>query len=1676
MKNDISRVVTPTTHLNKTTFAVFATVILFVLVFLILISTSQTSFAHGNNNSNDASNEVVEHAKEDAYWAGLAKDYPPFVLPQQASRGESQNISVEGSWGPVLEWPHIPVTAANLPDGRVLTFSSNRRNKFTGSNGKEYTYAATWNPETGNFVERDHPSHDMFCAHLAMLEDGRIIINGGTNRVTTTSIFDYKTNQWSPAAPMSRGRWYPTSLAMPDGSVFTSLGTGGGQYPELWTEQDGWKVLTGASMQDPVLSYNSYYERDWWPLIHVDPKGKILHSGPTPKMHSIDTKGLGSIKEVGPEIHDWYPKHGTTVMYDEGKLLVAGGAISGINQNSTNKAMLIDINGSSPVVTSIDSMKYARKFHNGVILPNGEILVMGGNTTGLKFSDQGTILPSEIWNPESKKWRTVDSISVPRNYHSIALLLTDGRVLSGGGGLCACAADHSNAQVYTPAYLYDDNGEPAARPIITDAPDSIKHGQTLTLNSDQEIQKFTLIKMSSTTHAVNTDLRFLKVPFSSDNNGQYKLTLQANKNILTPGYWMLFALNSKGVPSEAKIIQVKTQGSPQIEAVHDQAHIIGSKITLKINASEPNNEALYFTAKNLPQGLFIDNNTGEIGGTVTHEKIKNVIIEVSNSNTKSAIQFEWEVYPRGNIPGISYEYFTGEASEWQELPDFSRLNNSKLGTINNIKQPSFVTDSYLEGNIYALRFSTRLRIEDEGNYTFYLNSKNGSKLWIDDTLIIDNDGLHDIQEKKAEVFLVKGDYHLILGYLNTDSDGVLELKYKGPGFTKKTIPETAFVQTPLVNVPPEIMGLSDEQNHTIHSRIDLAIIATDANGDPLIFSARGLPPGIQINSSSGHIHGIATTLGEYTSRITAVDTNNTSTSTYIKWVISGELSIEPIIAKPQIVGKLLKYPAITNGGINNQYKWNFGDGSENTPYSTRYVGKYTFTKPGRYTITLTVKSEDETGNDFTLDYQFVQSVYIKPPNRTNEAKLPILPSSSMGIIYDKSLTQDRVWTVNPDNNSVSVFDALMHTKISEISVGNQPRSLAKAPDGKIWVVNKDSASISIIDPNTKKIAQSISLPHASQPYSIVFSPLERDKLAYVTLQATGKLLQIDVDTKKIIKSLDVGNYPRHLSITSDKFDQKIYISRYITPHLPNEGTVSPITETGGKYYGGEVLVVDVNNFSINNTIVLKHSERSDAEHAARGIPNYLGSVALSPDGLSAWVPSKQDNIKRGLLRDGRPLTHDSAVRSVSSKIDLINEEELTYARIDHDNAGIASSSTFGKFGNFIFTALEGSREIEVIDAYSNESVLRFDSGGRAPQGLALSSDGLTLFSHNYMSRTVTVFDLHDLIHNQSNTVSLQATYKLVENEALSTDLYRGKQLFYDSKDERLSAENYSSCAACHNEGATDGRVWDMSNFGEGLRNTISLIGHGGTDHGPLHWSGTFDEVQDFEGQIRTFSRGKGLLPDNLFHNGTIAQPLGSSKKGLSKDLDALALYVESLDKIPDSPFKSSDSLLTNTGKLGEQLFIKKGCNTCHSGQYFTDSALNNSHDIGTIKPHSGQRLNNTLLGIDTPTLEGLWMTAPYLHDGSANTLEEAINSHSNITTNESERIQLAEYLTQIDSHTTQPRETSGNTSSSNEESNIKGGGGSLSLYNLFFIFTLLFSLKGLRRYKNNQSSIKPTSS
>ena len=1388
---------------------------------------------------------------------------------------------------------------------------------------------------------------------------------------------------------MNRGRWYPTTVAMPNGDVLTAIGSSGGEYPELWTEGQGWKSLTGANLQSPILSYTQFFERHWWPLLHVDPRGKVFHSGPTPKMHSISTQGLGSVTKVGPENNGWYPKHGTTVMYEEGKLLVAGGAIAGNNTKSTNKAMIIDITREEPQVTQIAPMIHARKFQSGVMLPTGEVLVIGGNSSGIKFNDSGSILAAEIWNPDTQTWRVIESMSKPRNYHSIALLLTDGRVLSAGGGLCgSCAANHQDGQVLTPPYLYNTDGSLATRPVISNAANTIKNGQTFSLQSSTDITKFSMIKMSSTTHAVNTDLRFVKVPFTHNGTGNYQLTAHSNINVLTPGHWMLFAINSKGVPSVAKVIKVSSDGLPVVTQPDNQSNVIGENVSLAIIATDPDGQNLTYQATGLPNGLSVNSNSGVISGQGSTAGTYDVKIIVSDNNSSIEVFFRWYVFPVGNAPGVSYEYFEGG---WSKLPDFDVLTPVSTGTFSN-----FVISPRARNDLFGFRLSSRINITQAGSYTFYTSSDDGSRLWIDGNLIVDNDGLHAMQERSGQITLSAGQHLIVVGFFENGGGEGLTIQYSSSSISKRQIPNASLIQNPQQNVGPVINNPGD-QISSVNASTSLNIIASDSNGDNLSYSATGLPNGLNINSSSGVISGTTNIAGGFAVSVIVNDGQGESSSISFDWQVIAPISISPIVSGPKQRGSVVNYNAIVSGGSSLRYRWDFGDSTPATAYSGSPSISHTFSNAATYTVTLFVQD----GLDTPIEYQFVQAVYSPMTANT--------PTHSSSIVYEKIAGNDRVWSVNPDNNTVTAFDAEMHGKLAEISVSARPQSLALAPNGRLWVTNKDAAKITIINTSTFTIAQTVSLKAGTQPHGLVFDA--NGSNAYIALEGSGQLLQLNPSTGSIKNTLDIGERPRHVSVNANS--NKVFVSRFISPTVPREDTANPQTTVNGKNYGGEVIVVNASNFSIAKTIILQHNNSQDAEHSARGIPNYLGPVVISPDGASAWISSKQDNIKRGVLRDGTQLTHDSAVRSISSKINLGTEQENLVARVDHDNGGIASTSIFSTTGNYLFVALEGSREIAVVDAYSNEEFYRFDVG-RAPQGLAISTDGLTLYTHNFMDRSVSVHDISSIINSRGTQASLISIYNMVSNERLALNVFNGKQLFYDARDQRLASEQYISCASCHNEGDTDGRVWDFTGFGEGLRNTIGLVGHGGTSHGPLHWTANFDEVQDFEGQIRDFAGGTGLMSDSNFHAGTRANPLGDTKTGFSQDLDDLAAYVTSLDSMPISPNKNQNGTLTSSAIQGQQLFSDKGCDSCHSGQNFTDSSDSNLHNIGTLRSSSGRRLNSTLTGIDTPTLKGLWLTAPYLHNGSAGTLEDAINAHTNVTLSTGEKSLLASYLNQLD--------------------------------------------------------------
>jgi len=668
----------------------------------------------------------------------------------------------------------------------------------------------------------------------------------------------------------------------------------------------------------------------------------------------------------------------------------------------------------------------------------------------------------------------------------------------------------------------------------------------------------------------------------------------------------------------------------------------------------------------------------------------------------------------------------------------------------------------------------------------------------------------------------------------------------------------------------------------------------------------------------------------------------------------------------------LDFTATLGAGI--VYRWSFGDGTPETEWSTLPDASHAFAGPGRYNVVLTVRDTLTTEERSVVATQIVYDAAIDPGDE------PQRRLSSSSVTFHP--TRDEIWNVNPDNDSVSAIDATNLVRLAEIPVGPNPRSLAVAPDGRVWVVCKRSSEIHVVDPASGSVDAVIALGSGLEhlgPHGIVFAP--SGAVAYLALEATGEVVELDAGTGAILRRAAVGPDPRHLAIRRD--GATLYVSRFVTPAVPGEDTAAPQPELGG----GEVLALSTTDLAIQGTIVVGYSDDGATEGTGPGLPNYLGPLALSPDGARAYVPSKQDNVLGGDLRPGAALDSDHTVRAVSSRIDLAAGSESTPERIDHDNASVAGQTVFGPYGIHLFTCLEGNRQIAISDTLAHHEIGRFDVG-RAPQGIALSPDGKRLAVHNFMDRSVEVVDVAGGVDFGGTTPSSLAAVSTVESEALAPDVLLGKQHFYDARDDRLAALDYMSCASCHADGGGDGRTWDFSQFGEGLRTTISLRGHG-TGQGRLHWSANFDEVQDFEGQIRSFALGAGLMSNADFFAGTRSDPLGDPKAGLSPDLDALAAYVESLTQVGVSPHRPADGTLGPEGLAGRNLFISSGCHECHPGPPFTDSATGVPHDVGTLAATSGPQT-----ALDTPTLVGLWETPPYLHDGSASTLQQAVEHHT----------------------------------------------------------------------------------
>ncbi len=447
-----------------------------------------------------------------------------------------------GSWSSPFPWPAVAIHAHLLPNGKVMTFGR------MPSGGMP----VLWDPaDPGVFQSTSQPG-DLFCSGHSLLPDGRLLVSGGhagTDLYGTKTTFIYDpAGGWTQGPDMRNGRWYPTNTTLADGEVLTISGTDTAalynRIPEVW--QDGsWRALTSASRFVPL-----------YPMMFAAPDGRAFMAGPDQQSAWLSTTGTGTWT-TGPSSAFGPRDYGSAVMYDAGKILMVGGGAP------TATAEVIDINaGSGATWRSVASMAVARRQLNATLMADGSVLVTGGsNSPGFNVAPTDSrVLTPERWDPVTEQWTPLAGMAHHRVYHSSALLLPDGRILSAGSGQPAAPglADDYTAEIFTPPYLYRPDGTLAARPVITDAPTEVQYGQSFTVQTPAAaaIVRATWIRLSSVTHAFNQNQRMNNLTVTTGGASSVQVAAPASASLAPPGHYMLFLIDANGVPSVARIIRI----------------------------------------------------------------------------------------------------------------------------------------------------------------------------------------------------------------------------------------------------------------------------------------------------------------------------------------------------------------------------------------------------------------------------------------------------------------------------------------------------------------------------------------------------------------------------------------------------------------------------------------------------------------------------------------------------------------------------------------------------------------------------------------------------------------------------------------------------------------------------------------------------------------------------------------------------------------------------------------------------------------------------------------------------------------------------------------------------------------------------------------------------------------
>jgi len=498
------------------------------------------------------------------------------LLSVPSVRAQSQ-AGVLGQWTtlPYL-MPINPVHLALLRNGKVLAVAG------SGNVATETSFrAALWDPQAGSITTQSL-AWDMFCNAMVTLPDGRVLINGGTLQYDPfhgqlrSAIYDPSSDLFSDVQNMAHGRWYPTVTVLGDGRVMTFSGlteTGATNTAvEFYTAGSGWSAESAAGWTPPL-----------YPRMHLLTDGRVLYSGSGTgsRIFNPTTKSWSAV--VATTNYSGTRTYGSSVLLPltpangyQPRVMIFGGG-----NPATTTTEILDLSATPLVWQNGPPMSQPRIEMNATILPNGKVLATGGSKND---EDTATAsLNADLYDPATNTFTSAGANAFARLYHSGSLLLPDATVALLGGNPTRGSYE-SHIEIYAPAYLFNADGSLAARPTIsgvTPGPITFASGFQVQTPNAADIASVVLVRLGTPTHAFDMDQRLVGLSYSAG-LGVLDVTAPPNGNIAPPGYYMLFVLNSAGVPSTATFVQLTTAAANQAP----QASIVSPAANVTVNPGQ----------------------------------------------------------------------------------------------------------------------------------------------------------------------------------------------------------------------------------------------------------------------------------------------------------------------------------------------------------------------------------------------------------------------------------------------------------------------------------------------------------------------------------------------------------------------------------------------------------------------------------------------------------------------------------------------------------------------------------------------------------------------------------------------------------------------------------------------------------------------------------------------------------------------------------------------------------------------------------------------------------------------------------------------------------------------------------------------------------------------------------